>query len=98
VRQALNESFQEIWHEALVNAHFRSPLLILDEAHHVKNPETKLASLFVSEDNSEDAGKLEGALEGGFERMLFLTATPFQLGHNELLNVIDASKGLTGRA
>jgi len=94
VRQALNESFQGVWHEALINASFRSPLLILDEAHHAKNPATKLASLFVSDDAAQDARMLSGALEGGFERMLFLTATPFQLGHHELLNVVDRFQGI----
>jgi len=33
----------------------------------------------------EDADEVtHGALAGVFERMLFLTATPFQLGHAEL--------------
>lgn len=67
---------------------------MLDEAHHVKNPHTKLASLFVSDDAREDARMLSGALEGGFERMLFLTATPFQLGHSELLDVISRFQGI----
>jgi hypothetical protein len=94
VRRALNDSFQSVWQEALINAAFRSPLLILDEAHHAKNPATKLASLFVSDEADHDARMLSGALEGGFERMLFLTATPFQLGHHELLNVIDRFQGI----
>ena len=60
----------------------------MDEAHHLKNPSTRLASLFVPEGEG-DARLLDGALNGGFERMLFLTATPFQLGHHELLSVLD---------
>ncbi len=90
VRQMLDQSFQSIWKKALKSALFRAPLLVLDEAHHAKNPATKLASLFVSKDAEDDAG----ALEGGFERMLFLTATPFQLGHTELLNVVDRFQGV----
>jgi superfamily II DNA or RNA helicase len=94
VRQSLNEVFQDAWRAALIEAKFRSPLLILDEAHHVKNPGTKLASLFTTEEAKEDAGMLAGALKGRFERMLFLTATPFQLGHHELLEVIERFHGI----
>lgn len=98
VRRALNAAFQEVWRLALVAARFRSPLLILDEAHHVKNPGTQLASLFVDAEAAEDARLLAGALKGGFERMLFLTATPFQLGHGELLNVISRFRGIDWRS
>lgn len=94
VRQSLNDVFQEAWRVALIEARFRSPLLVLDEAHHVKNPGTKLASLFSTEEAQEDAGMLAGALKGRFERMLFLTATPFQLGHHELLEVIERFHGI----
>ncbi len=94
VRRSLNEAFQDAWRVALVKARFRSPLLILDEAHHVKNPGTKLASLFSSGAAEEDAGMLAGALQGRFERMLFLTATPFQLGHHELLEVVKRFRGI----
>lgn len=98
VRHALNASFQDIWRAALTSARFRSPLLVLDEAHHVKNSHTKLASLFVSDEAQEDVRMLSGALEGGFERMLFLTATPFQLGHSELLAVISRFEGVDWRS
>ena len=98
VRKALNETIQDVWHQALIEAKFRSPLLILDEAHHLKNPATRLASLFVEPEAKEDAGLLEGALSGSFERMLFLTATPFQLGHGELLNVLGRFRGVCWKA
>lgn len=94
VRRSLNHAFREIWKAALQQARFRSPLVILDEAHHVKNPTTELASLFVSPEADEDARELGGTLAGGFERMLFLTATPFQLGHSELLHVLDRFRGI----
>jgi hypothetical protein len=97
-RQALNEAMQEIWRRALIEARFRSPLLVLDEAHHLKNPSTKLASLFVVDEADEDARVLTGALSNGFERMLFLTATPFQLGHGELLNVLDRFEAIDWRS
>lgn len=94
VRLGLTEPLREVWAESLKAARFRSPLLILDEAHHLKNPATELASLFVEAESDDDVGRLQAALQGRFERMLFLTATPFQLGHRELLNVLDRFRGV----
>jgi superfamily II DNA or RNA helicase len=94
IRQSLVRPLRDVWREALIESRFFSPLLILDEAHHLKNPATTLASLFVDSDALEDENVLQGALKGRFERMLFLTATPFQLGHNELLNVLDRFRGI----
>lgn len=94
VRRELAGAMQDVWQHALVQAKVRSPLLILDEAHHLKNPATKLASLFVEDDAKADADQISGALDGAFERMLFLTATPFQLGHHELLNVLGRFRGV----
>lgn len=96
-RRALVNAMQQVWVQALKAASFRSPLLILDEAHHVKNPATRLASLFVGDDAESDSQLLGGALAGRFERMLFLTATPFQLGHHELLHVLDRFQGIAWR-
>ena len=96
-RAAINEVLRDIWPATLARAKFHSPLLILDEAHHLKNPATRLASLFVADDAKEDAQTISGALDGAFERMIFLTATPFQLGHDELLNVIGRFAGVAWR-
>jgi superfamily II DNA or RNA helicase len=95
-RRALNAAMENIWGLALRRARFTSPLLILDEAHHVKNPETRLASLFATEESLQDSRYFEqaGPLGGKFERMLFLTATPFQLGHAELVRVLDRFEGI----
>jgi ERCC4-related helicase len=93
-RDAINDVLRDIWPSTLARTKFRSPLLILDEAHHLKNPATRLASLFVADDAQDDGRTISGALEGAFERMIFLTATPFQLGHHELLNVIGRFKGV----
>lgn len=93
-RGVINEALRTMWPSTLAKAKFRSPLLILDEAHHLKNPATRLASLFVTKDAQEDAGTISGALDGVFERMMFLTATPFQLGHHEMLNVIGRFGGI----
>jgi ERCC4-related helicase len=93
-RHVINDALRAMWPSTLAKARFRSPLLILDEAHHLKNPATRLASLFVTDDAQEDAGTITGALDGAFERMMFLTATPFQLGHHELLNVIGRFTGV----
>jgi ERCC4-related helicase len=86
-RGALRASLADLWPHILKEARFRSPLLVLDEAHHVKNPGTRLASLF-AEESRDDVDSLAGAFSGRFERMLFLTATPFQLGHSELVEVL----------
>jgi hypothetical protein len=86
-RDALRDALRDVWPRILAGATFRSPLLILDEAHHLKNSGTRLASLF-ADSGKEDVNLLKGALRGRFERMLFLTATPFQLGHHELVDVL----------
>jgi len=95
-RSALSGEMEAVWQQALRRARFHSPLLVLDEAHHVKNPETKLASLFVREDAEEESHLLAGGgpLADKFDRMLFLTATPFQLGHGELIRVLERFEGI----
>ena len=53
----------------------------------MRNGGVQLAQLLKQQhEDLEDAG---GALAHRFERMLFLTATPFQLGHAELCNVLS---------
>lgn len=96
LRVALATLLKSLWRETLKRAQFKSPLVILDEAHHLKNPKTRLASLFVDEEAAQESESFEsgGALGGKFERMLFLTATPFQLGHGELLNVLRRFEGI----
>lgn len=94
-RRAIQAALRPAWKECLQIAKLRLPLLILDEAHHLKNEDTQLASLFRSQKASDDIEEVEkGALAGVFERMLFLTATPFQLGHSELCAVLDRFKGI----
>lgn len=93
-RTALNNLLRGVWQEALRHLDARLPLLILDEAHHVKN-QTKLADLLSSKDAHADLDSLKpGELGSVFERMLFLTATPFQLGHHELLSVMRRFDGV----
>ncbi len=94
-RRILNNEIREVWVKCLANLQVQLPLLILDEAHHLKNPDTKLASLFQSKDAEDDAEELKGHLAGMFERMLFLTATPFQLGHYELCSVLERFQGIS---
>lgn len=96
VRRVLSDEMESVWQRALRRAEFHSPLLVLDEAHHVKNPETKLASLFVAEEFDNESNLLTegGPLAGKFDRMLFLTATPFQLGHGELIRVLERFDGV----
>ncbi|HOP45331.1 MAG TPA: hypothetical protein PLA11_17535, partial [Flavobacteriales bacterium] len=77
-----------LWSELLKHARLRSPLLVLDEAHHLKNEGTRLARQFRLFEGDEDLRVGDGALARCFDRMLFLTATPFQLGHHELVSVL----------
>lgn len=89
VRSALKEVEGDLWKELLVEAKWRSPLLVMDEAHHLKNPDTSLARQFKSPNCERDLRIGDGAMAGAFDRMLFLTATPFQLGHHELVRVLE---------
>ena len=94
-RKSLNEQAKEVWKICAKEIPYKLPLLILDEAHHVKNARTRLASLFISEKSKSDTVEVsQGQLAGVFERMLFLTATPFQLGHYELCAILDRFKGI----
>jgi superfamily II DNA or RNA helicase len=71
------------------------PLLVMDEAHHLKNPQARLSGLFKNPEAKNDAEEISrGALGGVFDRMLFLTATPFQLGHHELCSVLERFEGI----
>ncbi len=91
-RQAFTRVCQGVYRAWLACAGWRASLLVLDEAHHAKNDSTRLARLLRSEDAEllEDGGV--GAerplLWDKFDRMLLLTATPFQLGHHELIRVL----------
>jgi ERCC4-related helicase len=88
VRRELKRMEEIAWRDLLAKASWRSPLLIMDEAHHLKNPSTNLARQLQSPDTDEELQAGEGALSRAFDRMLFLTATPFQLGHQELIRVL----------
>lgn len=88
-RTALREVEEELWKQLLSRTTWRSPLLVMDEAHHLKNPATSLARQLQSPDSESDLRTGDGAMAKAFDRMLFLTATPFQLGHHELVNVLQ---------
>lgn len=95
LKQTLNSLMQSLWQEVMASIRLKLPLLILDEAHHLKNAKTRTASLFHSKESSEDANSVQnGVLASVFERMVFLTATPFQLGHNELISVLHRFEGI----
>lgn len=89
VRKALRGVEGDLWKQILVKAGWRSPLLVMDEAHHLKNSDTALARQLQSTDSSSDLSTGDGAFADKFDRMLFLTATPFQLGHHELVRVLE---------
>ena len=88
MRKALSSATQAVWRQCMREMQSELPLLILDEAHHLKNRWTRFASLFEAPEAQKDADVLRGAFGGVFDRMLFLTATPFQLGHHELIEVL----------
>ena len=88
-RDALKKEEQLLWKKLLSQSRWRSPLLVMDEAHHLKNPGTSLARQLQSRDASRALRTGDGAMAGAFDRMLFLTATPFQLGHHELVRVLE---------
>ncbi|SIS21993.1 helicase-related protein [Williamsia sterculiae] len=93
-KAALTAAMKDVWSASLTRLDESLPLLILDEAHHVKN-NNKTASLFSNETVDAEVNHVgRGALGGMFGRMLFLTATPFQLGHHELLNVLGRFDGI----
>lgn len=84
-REAVDRATQIAWKFLLSSASLDLPLLIVDEAHRLKNDATQISKLFAP--RSDDPKN--GAFHGVFRRMLFLTATPFELGHNELINVLS---------
>ena len=89
VRTKLKEVENELWKDLLAQARWRSPLMVMDEAHHLKNAATALARQLQTPDLEQNLQTGDGAFSGKFDRMLFLTATPFQLGHHELVNVLE---------
>ncbi|MDZ4179967.1 MAG: helicase-related protein [Coriobacteriia bacterium] len=83
VRRLFSDACRDIYSQWLNLVRWRSPLLVLDEAHHAKNDSTRLAQLFRQETEDDVA-----LLKDKFDRMVFLSATPFQLGHQELIRVL----------
>lgn len=84
-RKSLAEATQSTWKWMLSSIDLDLPLLIVDEAHRLKNPRTLISNLFGERSGATDSG----AFHGIFGRMLFLTATPFELGHSELIEVLS---------
>ncbi len=95
VRVGIQAILPRLWQLCFQRANIQLPLLVLDEAHHLKNAATHLASMFHSPESEADADVVsKGQLAGVFERMLFLTATPFQLGHHELCSILERFNGI----
>ena len=84
-REKLAEVTQATWKNMLSAVDLDLPLLIVDEAHRLKNPSTNISRLFGERSDNTD----DGAFKGIFRRMLFMTATPFELGHSELIEVLS---------
>jgi superfamily II DNA or RNA helicase len=90
-RRELNNALDKVYKGFLRDAMWHSPLVILDEAHHLKNPKTKISSIFADKQEVDDC---LGFLDDTFSRMVFLTATPFQLGHREMIEVLSRFKSI----
>jgi hypothetical protein len=86
LRAVLTNEAKIIWSKSLTGIKLELPLLVFDEAHHLKNSQTQLVTKLFKDSIAEEEA---GILAKQFDRMLFLTATPFQLGHIELLNVLE---------
>lgn len=84
-RKQLDTTTQEVWKQVLACARIRLPLIIIDEAHALKNDPTRISRLFTPREDEPG----EGALQDIFEKFLMLTATPFELGHDELIRVLS---------
>ncbi|MFS1516407.1 helicase-related protein [Bacillus sp. SCS-151] len=78
--RSLKKAIKEFRYKAINKVMPRSSLLILDEAHKMKNPETVKRKA------------LEKAVFHKFEKGIFLTATPFQLSEGELRSVLNMFK------
>lgn len=89
-RKKINDATQAVWKQVLVTAKPHLPLLIVDEAHALKNNHTRISRLFTPMPDQPG----DGALRGIFDRILLVTATPFELGHNELINVLSRLEGI----
>lgn len=91
VRQTLRKIESSVWKDLLAETRWKSPLLVIDEAHHLKNPDAGLAQqLQLQSQSSESVVKTgHGAMAETFDKMLFLTATPFELGHLELIRILS---------
>jgi len=74
------DGIKELRYKVINKVMPNSSLLILDEAHKMKNEETVKRR------------SLEAAVFHKFEKGIFLTATPFQLGEGELRSVLDMFK------
>ncbi|MBA8792924.1 hypothetical protein FHX74_000518 [Friedmanniella endophytica] len=91
-RAQISAATQSTWKIALASTRLQMPLLIVDEAHRLKNDQTLISQLFAPRKAAASAG----ALTGHFDRMLMLTATPFELGHHELIRVLSRLSAVRG--
>jgi hypothetical protein len=65
-QDTLREIERGLWKDILVKARWRSPLLVMDEAHHLKNADTSLARQFRAASLDEDLRTGDAALADAF--------------------------------
>jgi superfamily II DNA or RNA helicase len=95
-RRDFKDACQEAYENWIRKAKWGASLLVLDEAHHAKNDATWLARMFRPRHLADveslvlgrDNDRARPIFWNKFDRLLFLTATPFQLGHDELIRVL----------
>jgi len=91
-RKWINWACQSIYWQWIERSAWRSPLLVMDEAHHARTMiRTSLALPLRANETARRGWRNRDeapAVVESFDRMLFLTATPFQLGHHELIRVL----------
>ena len=88
LRGVLSERVQEVRREAGRRLLPDAALVVIDEAHNLRSTSSQIYK------------SLMQVLSGRFEALLFLTATPFQLGRSELRNIVEFfrhSKSYQGR-
>jgi SNF2 family DNA or RNA helicase len=76
-RRTLQQVEKELWNVVLATARWRSPLLVLDEAHHLKNPGTALARQLQSADSERDLRTGDGLWQMPSTACSFLRQHPF---------------------
>ena len=86
LRHVLRERVQDVRRHAGRRILRHAGLVVVDEAHHLRSTASQIYRSLMS------------ALSGNFDALLFLTATPFQLGRDELRTIVSFFEHARGHA